>query len=566
MRRVLIQLAFLSFLLASCAPIQDRRTLNYMEALMPERPDSALAVLRGLQPWDLPGLHVRPLHALLLSEALDKNYIDLIDDSLAMAAHHYYGDHGSKLHRLKSWYYLGRIRFNAGNYAEAVICYDKALEYAETLENYHYMGLINREIANALDHVWDTWHAVDRLRTAVSCFQMADEKKYADYCKFSIASGLWKLKQFDESREVLDGITDVQDDKYLSSKVAEMRFYLAMADEKSTTDDLLSEYERYSPFLASSPTAAKFSEAAFVHQLAGNVDSSDFYLSKAIELSATSGDSLVVNSDIARIAADRGDFKTAYEKLLQTFQSQDSSVFGALKQSVYFYQGTYYHNESRINSIRAKLRTQTYGILLFLLIVAASLLLYRNRRQRSVIIEELTRTVEIRQELAAIKNENKGMEQAIAVLFENRTRILQILSEKYSLVENLHRKGQKEKRLSKDEIIASFRSSMLELRKDDRITSSMEEVLNYWKGGIMQKFRDFFGDNTSSGIRMSKDELELLPYFISGMPYKTISYLTGISVPSLRVRKTRIRAKVSSLDDVFAREKQLFLNNLETRY
>ncbi|MBR4133303.1 MAG: tetratricopeptide repeat protein, partial [Bacteroidales bacterium] len=120
-------------MMISCAPVRDRRTLNDMEALMPEKPDSALAVLRGLQPRDLPGLHVRPFHALLLSEALDKNYIDLTDDSLSLAANRYYGEHGTKLHRLKSWYYLGRIRFNSGNYAEAVICYNKALEYAETL-------------------------------------------------------------------------------------------------------------------------------------------------------------------------------------------------------------------------------------------------------------------------------------------------------------------------------------------------------------------------------------------------------------------------------------------------
>lgn len=50
-------------MLSSCGPVRDRRSLAGAEALMPERPDSALAVLRGLQPRDLPGLHVRPLHS-----------------------------------------------------------------------------------------------------------------------------------------------------------------------------------------------------------------------------------------------------------------------------------------------------------------------------------------------------------------------------------------------------------------------------------------------------------------------------------------------------------------------
>lgn len=80
-----------------------------MEALMPQGPDSTLAVLRGLQPRDLPGFHVRPLHAPLLSEALDKSYVDLTGAFLALAANRYYGERGTNLHRLKSWYYLGSI-------------------------------------------------------------------------------------------------------------------------------------------------------------------------------------------------------------------------------------------------------------------------------------------------------------------------------------------------------------------------------------------------------------------------------------------------------------------------
>ncbi|MCR5519038.1 MAG: tetratricopeptide repeat protein [Bacteroidales bacterium] len=118
--------------------------------------------------------------------------MDLTDDSLAIAANQYYGDHSSRLHRLKSWYYLGRIRFNAGNYAEAVISYNKALEYAEALNSSHYMGLINREIANAYDSVWDTFHATERLRESVRAFQSANEETYAAYSELALASCLLK--------------------------------------------------------------------------------------------------------------------------------------------------------------------------------------------------------------------------------------------------------------------------------------------------------------------------------------------------------------------------------------
>ena len=227
-------------LLTSCAPLRDRRTLNDMEALMPERPDSALAVLRGLQPRDLPGFHVRPLHALLLSEALDKNYIDLTDDSLALAAHKYYGEHGSKLHRLKSWYYLGRIRFNAGNYAEAVICYNKAIELAEAMANHHYIGLINREIANAYNSVWDDLHAIEYIKKSIDSFSAADEKRYVEFSKLALARMLRRRSSFTECDSLLNAMLKEVDDDYITACIYELKGLNGLSKEDSPIDSIQS--------------------------------------------------------------------------------------------------------------------------------------------------------------------------------------------------------------------------------------------------------------------------------------------------------------------------------------
>ena len=231
MRRFLFPLVVLIIVLSSCAPVRDRRTLNDMEALMPERPDSALAVLRGLQPRDLPGLHVRPLHALILSEALDKNYIDLNDDSLALVANKYYGDHGSKLHRLKSWYYLGRVRFNAGNYAEAVICYNKALENADALMDYHYMGLINREISNSFSKVWDSYHAVDYMQKSIDAFEQANEQRYSAYSRLALARILRNQKEYENSIQVLNWIFENCTEDYLIASAYELKALIFMSED-----------------------------------------------------------------------------------------------------------------------------------------------------------------------------------------------------------------------------------------------------------------------------------------------------------------------------------------------
>ena len=564
MKQLLVPIScFLLVFLVSCAPVRDRRTLNDMEALMPERPDSALAVLRGFQPRDLPGLHVRPFHALLLSEALDKNYIDLTDDSLALAANKYYGEHGSKLHRLKSWYYLGRIRFNAGNYAEAVICYNKALEYAQKLNDYHYVGLINREIANAYDSVWDSYHATEKLRESVNAFQVAKEDRYAAYSELALVSCLLKQKRFEEAKQVLDKLENTND-SYLSASVALKRAELSFYSGFNNYDEILSDFNDAGIGKILPITVNRVTKRAVIHQLAEQRDSADYYTDLARTIIKTKGDSVVFEYDKSQIEALRGNYNSAYDMLMHSFQSQDSSVYAALQQSVSYYQSDHYYDEARINALKARNRFLTYGIIVLLLLIAIVNLVVKIRRQKEQIIDEIARTSEVEQELSEMRDRNEGMDRAMANLFENRMNILQRLSDQYDLLEDNQQRKMREKgmELSRDEIIDMFRNNMRYLRKDKDIALSMEGTLDTWKDGIMRKLRSIFGENGTGNVHMTNEEIDLAPYFFSGLKSKTISYLTGFTEPSLRVRKTRMKQKIQALDESFNKEKEFFLSNL----
>ena len=564
MKKILILLMGSAILLASCAPVRDRQTLNDMEALMPERPDSALTVLRGLQPRNLPGLHVRPLHALLLSEALDKNYIDLTDDSLALAANRYYGEHGTKLHRLKSWYYLGRIRFNAGNYAEAVICYNNALEYAEALTNYHYMGLINREIGNAYDLVWDNYHASEKLRESAEDFRSANENRYAAYSDLALVSCLLKQKRYSEAETVLNTIQANQDDRYLLASVSLKKAQLEVYKGSDKYDEILANFNSAGIGKSLPAQVGRLSEQAVVHQLAGHIDSADFYLGLADHAIKTRGDSVVFEFDRSQIEALRGNYSTAYELLNHSFHSQDSSVYAALQQSVFYYQSNHYKNEARFNDLKARNRFLVSGLILLILSITIICLIVRNRRQIEQIIDEIAHTSEVEQELSEMKVQKEGMNHAMAILFENRVNILQRLSEQYDILEDKQQRKMREKgmELSRDEVVEMFRKNLKDLRKDKDIALSMEETLNSWKDGIMRKLRAILGEDGTGDVRMTNEELKLAPYFFSGLKSKTISYLTGFTEPSLRVRKTRIKQKIKALDESFSKEKHLFLDNL----
>lgn len=271
----------LAFIITSCAPFQDRQILNNVETIISVHPDSALTVLQGMHPHNFPFLHTRQLHALLQSEALDKCYIDITDDSLARYANSYFGDHGTYLHRLKSWYYLGRIYFNAGNYAESVIYYNKALDYAESLQNFHYLGLVNREIANAYEHVWDSTHSIEYIKKAIESFERADEIKYVLYCKLTLARLLRIQKNNTASLEAAKWIIENTDDNYLLASANEHIALLSLSDSDCNIAQVQSFLSKAGIGTELPTNVARLCNLAIMYQKANKPDSADYYIAAA---------------------------------------------------------------------------------------------------------------------------------------------------------------------------------------------------------------------------------------------------------------------------------------------
>ena len=96
------------------------RLLTDVDSYIESRPDSALAVLEGIDKAELMTKELEAKYALLMSMALDKNYIDRTDLEVMQPAIDYYESHGSATDKLRTFYYQGRIFQNIGDNAEAI--------------------------------------------------------------------------------------------------------------------------------------------------------------------------------------------------------------------------------------------------------------------------------------------------------------------------------------------------------------------------------------------------------------------------------------------------------------
>lgn len=103
-------------ILASCTRhSQEWEILRDVETYIETHADSALVTLQGIQPENLANEEEKAKHALLLSMAMDKNYIDRTDFEVLQPAIDYYQDHGTANDKLRTLYYQGRIYQNKGD-------------------------------------------------------------------------------------------------------------------------------------------------------------------------------------------------------------------------------------------------------------------------------------------------------------------------------------------------------------------------------------------------------------------------------------------------------------------
>lgn len=101
-------------------------TMDTAEVLMDSMPDSALTVLSSIEKTSLGDDKEKARYALLMSMALNKNYIDTTSFDVLQPAIDYYLEKGTPEERLRTLYYQGCIFLNKSDFDMAMQCYLKA--------------------------------------------------------------------------------------------------------------------------------------------------------------------------------------------------------------------------------------------------------------------------------------------------------------------------------------------------------------------------------------------------------------------------------------------------------
>lgn len=523
----------LAFSLVSCTWQGNEKVFTASEQLMAEHPDSALNLLLDVKPESR---RQCAKHALLLSMALDKNYIDVTDDSMTLLAYNYYQRHGNTRNKMLSAYYLGVVHQNAGEYLQAAIEFDEALSLAKELNDNHNAGLCCRHLSSIHALNYNHVLALEYSKQAADYFDASGETLSADYARINIAEQLTRTENWDHAMALTDSIlsrntytplirtalwlkTDIlivgKEDYKTASHILDQ---IPLLPQK---DDSLSYYECKALLLENE---GRHKEANRLFDMAGvlvsdNIDSLTLlnYKSEAYKL--------------------RNDYKSAYNALREATNIQYTEIQKLLAQSVTHAMENHYRESYNTQKERTRQNTIIYSILgVLLLLIILGLILF-VRKLHIDRVQDMADIESLNNDLQVLKERNEHFRKASNAVIMDKVQFLHQLSDSYfSWTDEEVRKREKYNgALTKDEIISLFRKQLGQMRADNSLIHSLEQSVNATNGDIVQRLRQEYKES------LKEQDFIILTLLYSGLSIKSIAYYLRMSEPSLRTRKSRYK-------------------------
>lgn len=216
---LIIAIALLLFI-TGCSHAPEEVELNRAEAVIEQHPDSALAILQAIDGSALKG-ELRARHALLLSQALDKNYIDIADDSIIAPAYDYYTTHPEYREKLaKTYYYRGIVAYNALDYQGSIYYATLADTLSTRTHNIPLKGRAQSLLAYCYNGLLDFTKQHQHTKKAFDLFISCNDSTNASLMLRNLASSQIQLQMFDEAQASLNNPLCAPD--YLLSAICQI--------------------------------------------------------------------------------------------------------------------------------------------------------------------------------------------------------------------------------------------------------------------------------------------------------------------------------------------------------
>jgi len=530
--------------------------LAQAEALLAERPDSALQLLRQLPAERLGSRALKARHALLTAEACARAGSDAETDSLLDAAWDYYRNRPDEVrNRCRTRYYQGRSRLRRGDKPGALRLFLEVEEELLRVDEPYYRGLLCLRIGEVHYAELDFAGAYRRFREARNLFMRSERPRQTVEALLGMTSSALRMRDPERARRdctlALDLADELQDEALAGRCLACFATLYTVSDRERIPDELLQRIDRS---VRGDTTATGLRTLAQVQLLRQRPDSARRTLALAIGRTPRSEERPIELYTAYRIETQAGCYREAARMIHRFIFLNDSLTRATLQTSAGMIEKEYFRERTAFADYRMRSRRigEAAAAVILLLVVAAGVLLVRQRMrlQRERYERELLLAGEVREKYRELVRQTEQTLHA-----ENRMK--GILATRFDIVDRLG------KTLYERENTASGQAAMTRQVKrlidgfaaDGEMLPELERIVDIVHDNAMRKLRrDFPG--------MKQADIRLLCYIFGGFSPQVISLFMHDSVANIYARKSRLKTRIRNSESP---ERELFIALLEQK-
>lgn len=433
----------LLFALVCChsgVPDYDIRLMAADSILHNNDPDSALRLLDAINGAKLTSAGDRAYHALLLTQAQYRCYVDIASDSTIDVALDYYRHHEGEREKLtRSYIYKGAVTEVMGSPEKAMAYYKQAVDVAVPSDHYN-LGYAKMRIGSLYrDHLVIDSADITHLKQALYHFEQVPDSFYIASCLSAIGNSYAAISRNDSALVYLEKADTLISALNLTSMGVQNARYLADLKMFSNNVEDIKEAKDIAVSLANKETSERnhlLLIAAYMLAKLNKADSANYFLKQVEEDNLTEGLKVLYNDCYAELARCRGDLGGFEQYFRRADDISDSLQTDDMQRRLRDVESKF-DNEVLINKSLRYRHNWMVSVLAGLLIVGALLTVIAalrrrlNQRQRLVleseeIIERLrSDTVLLSSQLNSHQTMSNELKQAIRHQIEIFTQLVE---------------------------------------------------------------------------------------------------------------------------------------------
>lgn len=522
-------------LLLGCERRNTENLLKDVESYIMERPDSALVVLDTMDRSLLVTDRLKAHHALLHAMALDKNYIDVTDDSIANVAVEYYSRKGPEKYEARALYYLGISYYYAQEYDKAILEFTKAEKVAERCDSL-YWGMTNVIQAKTYAKTYNPIEELKRLEKARKIYKGINNNYYLEVTELYLSQALSNNERNDEARIILKEMIsdDNLDPRIKESAIITYAFINAIGEDPDF--DLVNRLysELISEYGISSMEYKDFWVWAYSLYKTGNSEEAQDLIFQLTNID-TSG---TADYWMYMIEKSLDNTEAALKYLENSTNKIDKEITKALRQSLSLSQRDYYESQYEIAEYKAHNRKLTIISVIIASFLVLGLIIWGtssySRRLQDEKNHYLNYADEIRRQLEASKSENyPELKRKYIDLYKSRFEIIGSLYEQYTLFDG--------KKNAEHAIYERVSAMVEDFKNDYNNRDQFESILNENLDDIVARLR-----REMSGLK--EMDYSIFCFMLIGFDATTISHLLNTTVNVIYIRKSRMKKMIETVD------------------